>query len=140
MNAPLEGFKGMALLNHDAPAVIAIAYPNDGESIEDLSKRMLAALPKFFGGAETPVDWKSTPIEVHKGDRAGSGLFHTATAGDKQLQAALFQRDWKGLTVVYGYFAMRGPKNKEKDVKKYWLDGTGSGVKGFDAFWKSFPN
>lgn len=140
MRAPLNGFKGMLMLNPDAPAAIVISYPNEDESPEELSKRLLAAVPDFFGSSKEKVpEWTSRTIEVNEGDKPGSGFLHIGKVNDTQLQLALFLREWKGLTVAYGYFAMRKDTDKEGDVKKYWLKDNGTGVKPFEVFWKSFP-
>lgn len=127
----------MLMLNPDSAAAIAISYPNENESIEALAGRLLTAVPGFFGDVKgQEVQWKSKPIDVNDGDKPNSGILYTAVSGDTELQFASFQRQWKGLTLVYGYFAMRSPKSK--DVKKYWLDESGRGVKPFEKFWKSF--
>lgn len=140
MSAPLAGFKGMLMLDPDSPAAIVVSYPNENESPEDLSKRLLAAVPKFFGDSkDNAPEWTSKPIEVNLGDKPGSGTMYSGIVNDTRLQLALFIREWKGLTVAYGYFAMRKDKYKEGEVKKYWLDDAGKGVKRFDSFWKSFP-
>ena len=140
MRAPLSGFKGMLMLNPDAPSAIVISYPNEGETIDDLTKRILVAVPRFFGGSkDTEFEWTSSPIAVHGGDVQGSGSMHRAVRGDTELQLALYQREWKGLTLAYGYFAMKKTDEKEKEYKKYWMSNDGAGVKPFEAFWKSFP-
>jgi hypothetical protein len=138
MRAPLAGFKGMLMLNPDAAAAIVVSYPDDKESLEELTKRLVQAVPGFFGDIKnTPTEWSSKPIEIHAGDIPNSGFLLTGKNGDRMLQLATFQREVNGLTFVYGYFAMRSPKDKDGDVKKYWMDDNGKGVKPFEAFWKS---
>lgn len=138
MNAPLAGFKGVTMLNPDAPAAIFVTYPNEGESVEDLSKRVLNAIPNlFFGGKEKEYVWTSKSIEVNQGDKAGS--LNTTNSGNSSFQVALFERDWNGLSFVYGYFAMKSGKSKKGDLDKYWLDENGKGVKPFEKFVKTFP-
>ena len=140
MQAPLQGFQGLMLLNPEAPAVILITYVNANETSDALTRRLMIEVPKVFGGDKgSEPQWTSTPIDINEGDRAGSGTLYAGTLGDRQLQLALFNRDWRGSTVVYGYFAMRNAKDKEKDVAKYWLDAKGRGIKPFEKFWKSFP-
>ena len=138
MNAPLQGFKGLTMLNPDAPAAIFVAYPNEGESIKDLSRRVVKAIPGlFFGAKEKEFVWTAKSIEPNQGDKAGS----LNTAGDSKafFQVALFEREWNGLTFVYGYFAMKTENSKKGDLDKYWLDENGKGVKPFEKFVKTFP-
>ena len=139
MNAPLSGFKGMLMLNPDAPAAIVVSYPNEDESSDSLVTRLITAVPGFFGDKDQTPEWTSSPIDVNKGDVPGSGILSTGKTRTGRIQLALFRREWKGLTLVYGYFAMRHDNDKENKVKKYWMDEAGRGVKPFEAFWKSFP-
>ena len=142
MTAPLNGFKGMMMLNRDAPAGIFVSYPNEGESIGDLTKRVLNAIPKLFGGAKDKEHvWTTKSVDSNEGDKAGTGtLNQTANAdGTSSMQVALFEREWNGLTFVYGYFAMKSDKSKNKDLNKYWLDEKGKGVKPLEKFVKTFP-
>lgn len=138
MNAPLVGFKGMTMLNPNAPAAIFVTYPNEGESIADLSKRVVKAIPGlFFGAKNKEFVWTTKSIEANQGDKAGS--INTAGDGKMFFQVALFEREWNGLTVVYGYYAMKNENAKKDDSDKYWLDENGKGVEPFEKFVKTFP-
>jgi len=135
MRAPLADFKGLLMLNPDAAAAIVVSYPNDGESLDDLHKRLLIKVPSFFNKLKPEETvWTSKSVETNDGDRPNSGILFSGKDGDSILQLLTFQREVNGSTFLYGYFAMRSPKTKESDVKKYWLDEKGKGVKPFDEF------
>ena len=139
MRAPLSGFKGLLLLNADAPAAIVISYPNEGESSDALVKRLIQEIPKIFGGENNELmTWSSSTIEVNPGDKAGSGVMNLAKKGNRQFQLVTFLREHNGITFVYGHFAMRNDTDKDSKVKKYWMNEQGRGVKPFESFWKSF--
>ncbi len=138
MKAPLADFNGLLMLNPDAAAAVVVSYPNKGESIEDLYKRLLIKVPGFFNKLKSEdTVWTSKSVDVHEGDKANSGVLYSGKSSDSLLQFVSFQRESNGLTFVYGYFAMRSPKTKESDAKKYWLDENGKGVKAFDEFVKN---
>ena len=142
MRAPMTGFKGILMLDAKAPAVIFITYPNEGESIDSLRKRVAEFIPSLFGAKakdDEEFSWESKRIPENKGDIADGAEIRSIDAKDKQLQLAMYEREHKGVRLLYGYFAMK-PDKPDKYGKNIWLDDKGEGVKGFDEFWKSFKN
>jgi hypothetical protein len=142
---PLEwkknGFKGLLLLAQHDPTGIFITYPDDGETIEAVTLRAKSWIAPMFIHDDKKADkfeWKSSDLPLHKGDKAAKLYLYEA---EKQsVQVLVYEREWSGLTFIYGYFAMKSDKSKEKDVKKMWANEKGEGIKVFDKFWKTFPN
>lgn len=135
-------FKGVLMLNAERPSGIIVTYPNDDESIEKLKERLREYVLPMFAKAEKGDEtiknaaWQTKNIPNHKGDK-GDYASMSVYENDKQIvQVALYEREWNGLTIVYGYFAM---KNKDDNKNKDLLDDSGKGVKAFDKFWKTFP-
>jgi hypothetical protein len=142
---PLEwtknGFKGLLLLDKHDPTGIFISYPEEGETIDALTTRAKSWIVPMFVHDDKKADkfqWKSAELPLHKGDKAGK--LHLYESDKQSVQVLIYEREWSGLTFIYGYFAMKSDKTKEKDLKKMWADDKGEGIKVFDKFWKTFPN
>ena len=138
-----NGFKGMLMLDADAPAGIFISYPNEDEGIEALKIRVLKSIFPMVrpsGAEDTYGDdeskWKIKDIPTRKGDISAK---YYLLEDDKQMtQILLYERETgDGLKYIYGYFAKREKDDKSSD--KIWADENGKGAKKFEKFWKSFP-
>lgn len=135
-----KGFKGMLMLEQ-RPSGIVISYPEEGESISGLKGRMAKAIAQMFVHNEKTageINWIDTDISSNKGDK-GNGIQKLVETEKQILQVNLFEREWNGLNVVYGYFAMKDKKNNAKKDSGDFLDAEGKGSKVFEAFWKTFP-
>ena len=127
--------KGVLMLNLKQPAGAFVAYPNEGESLDDLMTRIRTNIaPMFVHEKDAKFDWKTAVLPLHDGDR--TARMDVAASGAQTVQVAFYQRASSGLPFVYGYFAMKNDKNNPKGV---WLGDDGKGVKDFDKLWKSFP-
>lgn len=131
-----KDFKAVLMLNLKQPAGAFVAYPNDGETAEELIIRLRTSIAEMFihGGENAKHDWTNGALPTHDGDKTAQ--MDLTKSGEQAVQVASYTRENNGLTVVYGYFAMKNDKNKAKGV---WLGDDGKGVKEFDKLWKSFP-
>ena len=133
-----SGFKGVLMLNAKQPAGIFISYPDKGEKIDDLIARVVKYVPPMFVHDEKTagaLKWNISDIPVHDGDKTASGKMYIATNDTDTVQISFYQREWNDLTLIYGYFSLKG-KKVDNDV---WADDKGQGIKGFEKFWKTFP-
>lgn len=129
-----SGFKGVLMLNLKQPAGAFVAYPNDGESLEDLMIRIKNSIaPMFVHEKDVKFEWQTAALPTHTGDK--SAQMNVYKNGNQAVQIAFYQRENNNLPLVYGYFAMKSDQNNSKGV---WLDDAGKGVKDFDKLWKSF--
>ncbi len=139
-SAPLAGFKGLLMLDLNRPAGIFITYPNEGESIETLKLRALNGLTGMFihdeGNGTNTFNWSTAKIPVHQGDRENSASLNLTQTEKKEVQIAIYEREWNDITLIYGYFAMK-PSGSKKS--KDFLDDKGNGSKELEKFWQSFP-
>lgn len=127
--------KGVLMLNLKQPAGAFVAYPNDGESLEDLMTRIRTNIaPMFVHEKDAKLDWQTAALPLHEGDK--SARVNAVASGKQTVQIAFYEREANGTPFVYGYFAMKNGKKADKGV---WLGDDGTGVKDFDKLWKSFP-
>jgi tetratricopeptide (TPR) repeat protein len=128
---------GQVLLDAKRPGGMYIVYPNADESPEaftDYLKAMVKGM--FLHDSKTPVTWTQTPLPPHKGVENESGTLYSASDDKMEIQLAAYTRNVGGTKVAYGYYAMRH-KGKAKKDDAILLDGSGNGVKEFDAFCES---
>lgn len=138
-----SGFKGILMLRKDSPSGIFIAYPNDGENLEDLRERAAKFIaPMFISDENKKKEIKSqkSPIPVHKGDVDNSGLYYFYENEKSMTQILFYEREANGKKLIYGYFANKDKEAKAESVKDIWADDKGQGVKIFEKFWKTFKD
>lgn len=132
-----SGFKGILMLRKDSPSGIFVAYPNDGEKIEELRERAAKFIAPMFTGPdkekEKEIKFKTSSIPNHKGDFGDSGFYYSYTDEKTSVQILFYERTANGTHFIYGYFAQKN--NSYKDI---WADEKGQGVKVFEKFWKTF--
>jgi hypothetical protein len=134
MKAPLSGFKGLMMLHPKRPAGIFISYPNEKESIADLTDRARNFLAKMFIHDEkAQLNWQTKAIAGRTGDKSQNANMFISDDGKTTVQITVFEREHNGLPLIYGYFAMKKNTDKKSDL----LDETGKGSKEFEEFWKS---
>jgi len=140
MQAPLSNFRGMMMLDPKKPAGMIVIYPNDNETTEALTRRLLDFIGPMFrqekGTANASISWSTKPLPSHPGDGQGRATMNTYSESGQEVQVAIYERTETSGSFLYGYFAMRHKDGKGDDGK--FLDDQGNGVKGFDKLWKSF--
>lgn len=132
---------GVVMLDLKRAAGMFIVYPGDGQSTEELVdeiKPMVAGM--FLQGSKRKdkieLTWTASPLPKHKGVDNESGTLFVAAEGKKEVQVAIYIRNYDGTEVAYGYFAMR-EKGKKREDEGRFLDSSGGGVEDFDKFWQS---
>lgn len=136
------GFKGMMMLCEKKPCGIFIGYPNEGETLEALKKRMSEWIGKMFVHEDAQaraIAWQSKDIPAHKGDKGNTAKMNTFEDANQILQIDFFEREYSGLSFVYGYFGRKSKTSGDKDNSADILDESGKGAKLFDKFWKTLP-
>ena len=141
MRVPTTEFRGMIMLDPKKPAGLFVTYPNDNESTEALTKRLLDFIGPMFihekGKAKSDVTWDTTPLLSHKADGEGKAKVNVFRGANQEVQVQIYERTTGVRPFLYGYFAMRHIPAKGDDPK--FLDEKGQGVKAFEKLWKSFP-
>lgn len=136
-----SGFRGILMLRKDSPSGFFIAYPNDGEKIEDLKERAVKFVaPTVISDDDGGKDFKLEKTSIPKREGDSNEAFYYSFANKKSMaQVILYERITNGKPFIYGYFAM---KDKDADSKKVksWADENGQGVKIFEKFWKSIKD
>jgi hypothetical protein len=139
MRAPLSNFKGLMTLDPKKAAGIFVTYPNDNETTEALSKRLLDFIgPMFIHDKGTPkpgITWSTSPLVSHPGDGAGKATVNIYTDPTQEVQVVIYERTTATTPLLYGYFAMRNKPGRKDDGK--FLDDNGKGIKAFDKLWES---
>lgn len=133
-----SGFKGMLMLRKDSPSGIFIAYPNDGEKIEDLKARAVKFIaPMVISDDNGGKDFKleKTSFARREGD-AADAEYHSYANKNSMAQVLVYERAANGKSFIYGYFAMKS-KTADPEKVKIWADEKGQGVKIFEKFWKT---
>lgn len=137
-----NGFRGILMLRQESPSGIFVAYPNDGEKIEDLRERAAQFIAPMFINDEnekkTTKTFQKSSIPVHQGDVDNSGLYYAYENEKSATQILFYEREANGVRLIYGYFANKSKDSKEKSSKDIWADENGQGVKIFEKFWKTF--
>jgi hypothetical protein len=137
-----SGFKGMMMLCGKKPCGLFISYPNEGESLEALKKRMSEWIGSMFlhdDAKAKAIVWQSKDIPAHKGDKGNKAKMITYDDPAQTLQIDFFEREYSGLSFVYGYFGRKSKTSGDKDNSSDILDESGNGAKLFDKFWKTLP-
>ncbi len=130
------GFNGVLMLLKDDPAVVFISYPNKNESLSELRTRAIKQiLPMVLSDKKAAPKLEAKPIPNHIGDKGESGIYNGYSTKDELIQILLFEREVRGKTFIYGYFAKM--KKGKKPKKGVWADENGNGAKALDEFWKS---
>ena len=133
-----EKFKGVLMLDPKRPKGMFIAYPDGGQSTEDLSKLIHSSISRmFFHDENLELKWTTSALPAHEGVTDESGTLSLAGDEKQEIQVAAYTRTLGGSQFMYGYFAMRSKTGKEKESKGIFLDETGKGIKDFDKFWRS---
>lgn len=135
-----QGFKGVLMLAQKDPSGIFIVYPNEKETIEELTIRVKKNIVPMFMHDDKNVDkfqWKVSDLLKHEGDKVAK--YHLYEGDKNSVQILIYEKEWNGLNLIYGYFAMKNKDAKEKDIKKIWANENGEGIKVFDKFWKTLP-
>lgn len=138
-----KDFKGLLMLSAEGPSGLFISYPNENEEISDLKIRAEKFIARMFVHDDKKVDeivWQIKSVPSHKGDKGDSAIMKTYEGDDQSIQITTYEREWNGLTFVYGYFARKSKTSKDKKNSTVFLDEKGNGAKVFDKFWKTFPN
>ncbi len=127
---------GKVMLAQKLPAGMLIVYPNDGESVTDLTteiKNFVA--PMFTHDQHAQLEWTTYALPAHSGVSDEGGALYSTSYQDMDVQLALYTRGREGGEIVYGYFAMRHKNGSGENGR--FLDNTGQGVEDFDKFWKT---
>ena len=136
-------FKGLLMLDQKRPTGIFISYPNDGESLESLTKRAEISIAKMFVHDEKKSEgivWQIKSIPAHSGDKGENATMKFWEDETQSIQITFYEREWNNLKLIYGYFARKSKTSKDKDDSGDFLDDKGQGSKTFDEFWKSFSS
>lgn len=141
MPVPTTDFRGMIMLDPKKPAGMFVTYPNDNESTETLTKRLLDFIGPMFihekSKDKAELTWDTTSLLSHKGDGDGKAKVNVSKRANQEVQVTIYERAAGLHPFLYGYFAMRHIPRKGDDPK--FLDEKGQGVKAFEKLWKSFP-
>jgi len=132
---------GILMLNPKKPSGLFLVYPEEGESIQELTTKVKTLVGgMFFHGATlndtVNVAWTESPLPKHEGITNESGSIFFASDEKQEAQLALYARNYDGTEIVYGYFAGR-KKGSKSDGEGRFLDSSGRGAEDFDKFWKS---
>ena len=140
MPMDFEKFKGVLMIDPSKPRGMFVAYPDAGQSTDDLSKQIHSSIGRmFFHDASPELKWITSALPGHEGIADESGTLSLASDEKHEIQVAAYARIIGGSQIIYGYFASRNKpgKEKEKDSKGVFVDESGKGVKEFDKFWRS---
>lgn len=115
-----SGFKGTLMLEKDSPSGVFIAFPNDGETSDDLRERAAKFIAPMV--AHSAKEKETIPFEVkqigsHKGDLEDRGRYYFYKDEKSSVQILFFERKTPAAVVLYGYFSQKG--NEEKKSKKW---------------------
>jgi hypothetical protein len=143
MPMPWQDFKGVLMLYQKQPGGMFISYPNENESLDDLKKRAEKFIANMFVHDEKKageLQWQVKSVPSHRGDKGESAVMKLYDGEKEALQITFYEREWNGLSLIYGYFARKSKTSKDKDDSADFLDDKGEGSKKFDEFRKTFPN
>lgn len=116
-----SGFKGMLFLEKDSPSGIFIAFPNQGETADELRDRSAKFIAPMVvtdtkGKENIPFEIKS--IASHKGDIEDRGRYYFFKGDKSSVQILFFERNTPAAVVLYGYFAQKG---NDEAKSKVWV-------------------
>ena len=116
-----SGFKGTLMLDKDSPSGIFIAFPNEGESGDDLRDRaakFIAPMVVHDTKEKATIPFEVKSITSHKGDIEDRGRYYFFKGEKESVQIIFFERKTPAAVVLFGYFAQK----KNDDTKsKIWV-------------------
>lgn len=133
-----NGFKGYMYLEKNSPSGLFIAYPNDGESLDELRERaakFIAPMVVSDSKDKDPLAFEIKPISSHKDDVSDRGRYYFFKGEKASVQILFFERKTPASNVLYGYFAQ---KKNEETKNKYWVGDDLKMPKLFNKFVGSF--
>lgn len=117
-----SGFKGTLMLEKDSPSGIFIAFPNEGETPDDLRERaarFLAPMVVHDTKDKATIPFEVRSIPSHKGDLEDRGRYYFVKGEKSSAQILFFERKTPAAVVLYGYFASR---SNDENKSKIWVD------------------
>ena len=132
-----NGFKGILMLRKASSSGIFIAYPDDGEKMEDFKQRAAKSIaPMVIQDDNGGKNFKLEKTSFTKRENDSADAVYYSYANQKSMaQVIVYERIVGGKSFIYGYFASRGKDENAKE--NIWADEKGLGVKFFEKFWKS---
>ena len=121
MNWSESGFKGMLFLQKESPSGIFIAFPDEGETLDQLRERaakFIAPMVVHDTKEMATIPFETKTIESAKNDVEGRGRYYFYKGQKSQIQILFFERKTPASNVLYGYFAQRG---NEDSKSKTWV-------------------
>jgi hypothetical protein len=113
------GFKGMLCLQKGSPSGVFIAFPNEGETSDELRERVAKYVAPMVVGdakdlAKIPFDVKT--IASHKGDVEDRSRYYFFKGEKSSVQILFFERKTTAAVVLYGYFAQKGNDDTQSKI------------------------
>ena len=133
-----SGFKGTLMLEKDNPSGLFIAFPNQGESLDDLRERsakFIAPMVVHDTKEKTSIPFEIKSIVSHEGDIADRGRYYFFKGEQSSVQIIFFERKTPAGAVLYGYFAAKGNDAKKS---KIWVGDDLKDPKLLSKFIKTF--
>lgn len=131
-------FKGYMYLEKNSPSGLFIAYPNDGESLDELRERaakFIAPMVVSDSKEKDPIPFEMKPIASHKDDVSDRGRSYFYKGEKASVQIFFFERKTPASNVLYGYFAQKGNDDRKSKV---WVGDDLKMPKLFNRFVGSF--
>ena len=130
-------FKGMMMLEKDNPSGLFIAYPDEGETIDQLRERAAGFIAPMVSDAKNKesIPFEIKTIQSHSGDIDGRAKLYFFKGQKTSVQILFFERKTEDSIVLYGYFAS---KDNDKDKSKIWVGEDMKDPKLLSKFIKSF--
>lgn len=115
-----SGFKGTLMLQKESPSGVFIAYPNQGESSDELRERAAKFIAPMVSDAkaEEAITFEIKTIKSNKDDIQDRGRYYLYKGQKTSMQILFFERQTPAAVVLYGYFAQ---KDTEKKKRKIWV-------------------
>lgn len=138
MPLKFENYDGIVMLHPKRPVGMFILHVSDGQTVEELSKRVHSSIARMLlHDSSIEQDWVTSSLPAHEEITNETGKLSHASGNQQEIQVMVYTRTMGVGEVLYGYFAMRNKSSKEKDSKGVFADNAGKGVKDFDKFWKT---
>lgn len=116
-----SGFKGMLFLQKDSPSGLFIAFPNEGETSDELRERaakFIAPMVVHDTKDKATIPFEVKSISSHKDDIEDRGRYYFFKGEKSSVQILFFERKTPAAVVLYGYFAQKG---NEDTKSKIWV-------------------